>query len=84
MLLLLDEECRLGPLKEDDLLLELEKEDRELEECEDLKELEEREDVRDEPEELEECELELCLDGGILSHLCYCNICIAGSVIILC
>ena len=72
MLLLLDEECRLGPLKEDDLLLELEKEDRELEECEDLKELEEREDERDELEDLKEWELELCLDGGILNHLFYC------------
>ena len=67
MLLLLDEESRLGPLKEDVLLLELENEDRELEECDDLEELEDR----DELEDLEEWELELCLDGGILSHLFY-------------
>ena len=65
MLLLLDDECRLGPLKEDDLLPELENEERELEECDDL---EEREDL-DELEDLEECELELCLEGGILYRL---------------
>ena len=66
MLLLLDEECRLGPLKEDDLLLELENEDRELEVWDDL---EDRDDERDELDDLEEWELELCLVGGMLNHL---------------
>ena len=63
--LLLEEGCRLGPLKED-LLLEREKEDRELEVWDDL---EDRDDERDELDDLEEWELELCLVGGMLNHL---------------
>ena len=66
MLVLLEEECRLGPLKKDDPLLDPENEDLELEECDDRDDLE---DDRDEPDDLEERELELCLDGGILIHL---------------
>ena len=61
--LLLEKECRLGSLKED-LLLELENEDRELEVWDDL---EDRDNERDEL--LEEWELELCLVGGMLNHL---------------
>ncbi len=61
--LLLEEGCRLGPLKED-LLLEREKEDRELEVWDDL---EDRDNERDEL--LEEWELELCLVGDMLNHL---------------
>ena len=72
MLVLLEEECRLGPLKEDDPL-DLENENRELEECDDRDEPEDdrddREDLEDELDDLEERELELCLDGGILNHL---------------
>ena len=63
--LLLEEGCGLGPLKED-LLLELENEDRELEVWDDL---EDRDDERDELDDLEEWELELCLVGGMLNHL---------------
>ena len=68
-------ECLLGPLKDEDLLPkdaereEEEPEEYELEECEldDRKELpDEREEDRwDEPDDLEEWELELCLLGGI-------------------
>ena len=61
--LLLEEGCGLGPLKED-LLLEREKEDRELEVWDDL---EDRDNERDEL--LEEWELELCLVGDMLNHL---------------
>ena len=61
--LLLEEGCRLGPLKED-LLLEREKEDRELEVWDDL---EDRDNERDEL--LEEWEVELCLVGDMLNHL---------------
>ena len=61
--LLLEEGCRLGPLKED-LLLEREKEDLELEVWDDL---EDRDNERDEL--LEEWELELCLVGDMLNHL---------------
>ena len=76
-LLLLVEECRLGPLKKDDPLPDPENEDLELEECDDREELEDLEnedrddleDDRDELDDLEERELELCLDGGILIHL---------------
>ena len=78
MLVLLEEECRLGPLKGDDPP-DPENEDRELEawdereKLEDLDddrdELDDREDDREELDDLEEWELELCLDGGILNHL---------------
>ena len=61
----------------DDPLPDPENEDLELEECDDREELEDLEnedrddleDDRDEPDDLEERELELCLDGGILIHL---------------
>ena len=69
--LLLEEGCGLGPLKEN-LLLELENEDRELEVWDDLEdrdEPEDRDDERDELDDLEEWELELCLVGGMLNHL---------------
>ena len=67
--LLLEEGCGLGPLKED-LLLELENEDRELEVWDDLEDRDEPEDRDDERDELlEEWELELCLVGDMLNHL---------------
>lgn len=89
-LLLLEEECRLGPLKKDDPLPDPENEDLELEECDDREELEDLEnedrddleDDRDELDDLEERELELCLDGGILIHLFLGFACRMSSVFI--
>ena len=58
MLVLLEEECRLGPLKGEDPP-EPENEDRELEAWDDREKLEDLEDDRDELEDLEDAREEL-------------------------